>query len=97
MLGPDKVAGFYMGPDGYCWGREAMDLEPETPRQLVMQKQWFSFMLWGRLSYDPTLPDDLFVRTLAVRFPEVSPERLLEGWSAASRVIPPVSSGATST
>ena len=39
MPGPDKVVGFYMGPDGYCWGREAMDLEPESPRQLVMQKQ----------------------------------------------------------
>ncbi|HOX02620.1 MAG TPA: carbohydrate-binding family 6 protein [Candidatus Paceibacterota bacterium] len=88
MPGPDQCAGFYMGPDGYCWGREAMDLEPETPRQLVMQKQWFSFMLWGRLSYDPGLPDSIFVRTLARRFPEVPPERLLAAWSAASRIIP---------
>lgn len=90
MPGPDKVAGFYMGPDGYCWGREAMDLEPETPRQLVMKKQWFSFLLWGRLSYDPTLSDEFFRRTLAARFPEVSAEQLLAGWSAASRVIPEV-------
>jgi hypothetical protein len=60
-----EVVGFYMGPDGYCWGREAMDLEAESPRQLVMQKQWFSFMLLGRLSYDPTLPDDVFRRTVA--------------------------------
>ena len=90
MPGPDKIAGFYMGPDGYCWGREAMDLEPESPRQLVMQKQWFSFMLWGRLSYDPTLPDEFFQRILATRFPEVSADKLIAGWSAASRVIPGV-------
>jgi len=88
MPGPDKVVGFYMGPDGYCWGREAMDLDPESPRQLVMQKQWFSFMLWGRLSYDPTLPDEFFQRTLAARFPEVPADKLLAGWSAASRVFP---------
>lgn len=90
MPGPDKVAGFYMGPDGYCWGREAMDLEPESPRQLVMQKQWFSFMLWGRLSYDPTLPEELFVRTLAVRFPEVPAAELLVGWRAASQIMPEI-------
>ena len=51
LPGPDKLAGFYMGPDGYIWGREFLSTEPETPRQLVMKKQWYSFMLWGRLSY----------------------------------------------
>ena len=90
MPGPDKVAGFYMGPDGYTWGREAMDLEPESPRQLVMRKQWFSFMLWGRLSYDPTLSDEFFERVLTDRFPEAPAPRLLVGWSAASRVLPEV-------
>ena len=90
LPGPDKVAGFFMGPDGYCWGREAMDLDPESPRQLVMQKQWFSFMLWGRLSYDPALPDELFLRTLAARFPEVPADKLLAGWSAASQIFPEV-------
>lgn len=88
--GPDKVAGFYMGPDGYCWGREDLSLEPDSPRQLVLRKQWFSFMLWGRLSYDPTLPDEFFARTLAARFPEVPPDKLLAGWIAASRVLPEV-------
>jgi hypothetical protein len=90
MPGPDLLAGFYMGPDGYCWGREAMDLEPESPRQLLLQKQWFSFMLWGRLSYDPALPDAHFERTLAGRFPEVPAAPLLAAWSAASRVFPEI-------
>jgi hypothetical protein len=90
MPGPDKIAGFYMGPDGYCWGREAMDLEPESPRQLVIKKQWFSFMLWGRLSYDPTLSDEFFKHALASRFPEVPAGQLLAGWSAASRVFPEI-------
>ena len=72
MPPPEQMAGFYMGPDGYTWGREFISTEPETPRELVMKKQWYSFMLWGRLSYDPTLPDALFERTLAQRFPEGS-------------------------
>ena len=30
MPGPDRVAGFNMGPDGYTWGREFIDKEPEN-------------------------------------------------------------------
>ena len=90
LPGPDKLAGFYMGPDGYCWGREFIDREPQTPRQLVMQKQWYSFMLWGRLSYDPTLPDSFFERVLARHFPEVPADKLLRAWAAASKVFPQI-------
>jgi hypothetical protein len=88
LPGPEKLAGYYMGPDGYIWGREFLSTEPEKPRQLVIQKQWYSFMLWGRLSYDPTLPDALFERTLAVRFPEVSAPKLFRASSRASKIIP---------
>ena len=86
--GPDRVAGFYMGPDGYNWGREFIDREPESPRQLVMKKQWYSFMLWGRLSYDPTLPDTSFERTLAVHFPQVPAGKLYDALLCASKIIP---------
>ena len=90
MPGPDKMAGFNMGPDGYCWGREAIALDPDSPRQLVMKKEWLSFMLWGRLSYDPSLPDELFKRAVAAHFPEVSADRLVTAWTAASHIIPEV-------
>jgi hypothetical protein len=90
MPGPDKLAGYYMGPDGYIWGREFLSTEPDSPRQLVLKKQWYSFMLWGRLSYDPQLPDALFQRTLAVRFPGVSAEKLFIASSEASKIIPQI-------
>ena len=90
MPGPDKLAGFTMGPDGYIWGREFISTEPDSPRQLVMKKQWYSFMMWGRLSYDPTLPDTLFERTLAARFPEAPAAKLFAASSAASKIIPQV-------
>jgi len=88
MPGPDRLAGFYMGPDGYCWGREAIDVDGEVPRQLVMKKQWYSFLLWGRLSYDPQLSNDHFRKILAARFPDVPSEKLFAAWTTASRVFP---------
>ena len=88
LPGPDKMTGFYMGPDGYTWGREFISREPDTPRELVIKKQWYSFMLWGRLSFEPSLPDSLFERTLAARFPEVPAAKLYAASSYASRIIP---------
>ena len=84
----DRLAGYYMGPDGYCWGREFIDREPETPRQLVMKKQWYSFMLWGRLSYEPGLGNAHFERVLGARFPEVESRKLYQAWSGASKIVP---------
>jgi hypothetical protein len=86
--GPDKVAGFYMGPDGYTWGREFLSTEPDTPRQLVLSKQWYSFMLWGRLSYDPKLPDTLFQKTLTQRLAPSDTGKFAKAWADASQVFP---------
>jgi hypothetical protein len=83
MPGSDKMAGFYMGPDGYTWGREFLSKEPETPHQLIIEKRWYAFMIWGRLSFDPTLTDDHFRRVLAARFPETDSGLLFRTWSAA--------------
>jgi hypothetical protein len=90
LPGPDKLAGYYMGPDGYIWGREFISTEPDLPRQLVMKKQWYSFMIWGRLSFDPSLPDSLFEKTLAARFPQVPAEKLYAASCAASKIIPQI-------
>lgn len=85
-----QLAGFYMGPDGYNWGREYLSNEPEIPRQLVMKKQWYSFMLWGRMSFDPTIPNAHFQKTLAVRFPDVSSDQLFRASSEASKIFPEI-------
>ncbi len=85
----DKMAGFYMGPDGYVWGRDFLERHPEPgPRPLVMEKQWYSFMLWGRLSYDPSLPDSHFERILAARHPKASSPHLFGALQGAAQVMP---------
>jgi len=85
----DKMAGFYMGPDGYVWGRDFLERHPGPgPRPLVMEKQWYSFMLWGRLAYDPSLPDSHFERSLAARHPTASSPHLFRALQGASQVMP---------
>ena len=85
----DKIAGFYMGPDGYCWGRAFLDRHPAAgKRPLVMEKQWYSFSMWGRLAYDPTLPDSHFERLLAAQHPKASSASLFTALQSASQVMP---------
>jgi hypothetical protein len=85
----DKIAGFYMGPDGYTWGRDFLERNPAPgPRPLVMEKQWYSFMLWGRLAYDPTLPDSHFERALAARHSAAPAPQLFRALQGASQVMP---------
>ena len=83
-----KIAGFYMGPDGYTWGREYLSTEPESPRQLVIEKMWYSFLLYGRLAYEPTLPNGRFEAILAERFPGVTSSNLFQGWASVSKILP---------
>ncbi len=82
----EKIAGYYMGPDGYNWGRDY--LTKGNDHQLILQKQWYSFMLWGRLSYDPNLRDQLFFNKLQTHFPSVNIQKLYQPWSAASMIFP---------
>lgn len=91
----EKLAGFYMGPDGFTWGRDFLDRELAgrelgAARPLVMQKQWYAFMLWGRLAYEPGLGNAHFQRVLAARFPGVDAERLFAASTAASKIIPQI-------
>jgi len=86
----DLLAGFYMGPDGYVWGREFISRTPQQPRQLEIRKHWFRFMLWGRLAYNPTLDRAFFEQTLAGKFPETDPALLYDAWASASQIIPQI-------
>jgi len=81
----DKIAGFYMGPDGYIWGRDFLTKDAATPRQTVMQKQWLSFALWGRLAYDPDLSAETFQRLITAHFPGADVPALSAAWADASK------------
>ena len=86
--GEDKIAGFYMGPDGFLWGRDYLSKEAGTPRQTVMQKHWLSFALWGRLAYEPDLSAATFERLTAARFAGADVPKLTAAWADASKTFP---------
>lgn len=84
----DKIAGFYMGADGYTWGRDFLTKNASSPRPTVMQKQWLSFALWGRLAFDPDLPAETFQNLIAARFPGANVPLLTAAWADASKTFP---------
>ena len=84
----DVSQGFYYGSDGYIWGREFLNTEPETPRQLEMDKHWYHWMLWGRLGYDPGLTNDRFIKILGAHFPQIPARDLFTAWQEASLIYP---------
>lgn len=83
-----KTAGYYMGSDRYAWGRESISKNPASPRVLENEKHWYSFLLWGRMGYDPETPAELLKGLLKDRFPNVPNQKLYSSWQAASMVIP---------
>ena len=84
----DVSRGFYYGSDQYIWGREFLSLDPETPRQIEIDKHWYHWMLWGRLGYDPQLANDRFIQILQARFPRTDARKLLTAWQSASMIYP---------
>ena len=88
-LPPEPVlAGYHMGSDGYFWGREFTSKEPESPRQLEIDKHWYGFMLWGRLGYNPELDRSFFEAHLRQRFAEADATTLYDTWQIASKIVP---------
>ena len=86
---PISVAeGIYFGSDQWVWGREFLMKDPETPRSLEIDKHWYQWMLWGRLSYNPTLENEHFQKLLAKRFSLDDPTALFSAWQHASMIYP---------
>jgi hypothetical protein len=84
----DVSRGFYYGSDQYVWGREFLSRDPETPRQIEIDKHWYHWMLWGRLGYNPQLRNDRFIHILQARFPQIDAKQLFTAWQSASMIYP---------
>jgi hypothetical protein len=80
--------GFLMGSDGFAPTRVFYSKDRVTQGLLEVQRQWYLFMLWGRLAFNPDTPDTVFKNRMAVKFPEVSSDNLFTAWSKASRGLP---------
>ncbi len=86
---PYEVAkGIYFGSDQWIWGRDFLTKNPETPNQLEISKHWYQWLLWGRLSYDPSLTNERFRDLLSDKFKGISADKLFSAWQNASMVYP---------
>lgn len=86
--GHGRTAGYVLGSDRFCWGRESASKSPSSPRQLENEKHWYSFLLWGRLGYDPDTSPALLQGLIGHRLKTKQSARLYDTWQAASRIIP---------
>ena len=82
------TAGYLMGSDRYAWGRESISKNPLSPRQLENEKHWYSFLLWGRLGYDPETSTQLLRGLIHDRFPTASSANLFDAWQSTSKIVP---------
>ena len=88
MMDYGVVPGFYMGSDGYLWGREFTSKIPELSGELEIKKHWYRYMLWGRLAYDPNLNNERLQGIISAKFPETKAKPLFHAWRYASKIIP---------
>ncbi|MFC1761106.1 hypothetical protein ACFL6U_03400 [Planctomycetota bacterium] len=89
-IGADWFRGFNMGSDGFQPTRTFYSKNSVTQGLLEVQRQWYMNMIWGRLSYNPQTPDQVFENILAHKFPEISAKKFFAAWSEASRGLPKV-------
>ncbi len=82
----DVSKGFYLGSDQYIWGREFLSAEPESPRQIELEKHWYHWMIWGRLGYNPNLSNERFTQIIQSKFPSIEAEKLFIAWQEASMI-----------
>jgi hypothetical protein len=84
----DVTEGYYYGSDQYVWGREFLEKYPGEKREIEIAKHWYQWMLWGRLGYDPTVDNNLFLDHLKARYPETDSKNLFDAWQSASMIYP---------
>ena len=89
-IGSDIFRGFYMGSDGFCPTRTFFSKNNETQGILEVKRQWYMFMLWGRLSYNPNTSDNVFKNYMKLKYPIVSSDDLFAAWNKASSCIPKI-------
>jgi len=83
------MSGFYMGADGFTWGRDFMSVN-DNAHPLFIDRMWYMFKLWGQLAYDPSIANDRFTASAATRFGLSFKDAvaLCRCWAQASQLLP---------
>ncbi len=80
------VGGYFVGSEMYI---PALDYFTRPERQVdwdyAFERQWLFYQMWGRLLYDPTTPDEVFVRSFARRYGD-DYAQLFDAYAVVSQV-----------
>jgi len=64
---------------------------PKSPAEkYLLERHALWHLLWGRLTYDPSTPDDVFIHTLAQRYGHAGGAAAFKTYQAMSRIVPKV-------
>ncbi|MGB7396119.1 MAG: hypothetical protein WA913_17185 [Pricia sp.] len=80
--------GFFMGSDGITPTYVFTSKADWAQGKLEMQRSWYTWMLWGRLGYNPDLENDFFRDVMRYKYPEIESDSLFTAWTEASKAMP---------
>jgi hypothetical protein len=84
--GEDWVGGVMVGSECYIPAKDYIhEQNAHRTWEYAWERQWLFYSLWGRLTYDPTTPDEVFAAQLASRLGAGYGQELLKAWTLASR------------
>jgi hypothetical protein len=89
---PEYTVGFLMGEEMTQPGVDKTHTEQAQAHQTwkyEYERHWFRFLLWGRLGYDPTIPDDHWRALFRSRFGKAGDD-LYGAYAQSSVVIPTI-------
>ena len=90
LPGKEKSPGLFIGTDGFLFARETVYKNSSARRELDFKRNWYKNMIWGRLAYDPTLPNSWFKKAIAEKFSMTDSENMFKAWQASSEIIPAI-------
>ena len=85
--GQDFVAGYFVGSETYIPAREYRMKEGLAYQwKYAFEKQWEFYQMWGRLLYNPELPDEFFIKQMELRYGAGIGAKMFEALQLASRM-----------
>jgi len=85
------VERFFIGSDGWVFTNNftSKDAFYKNVKPYAIQKTWLMQKLWGRISYNPNVPTELFRDHIAynLQLSSQDADNLLSAWSSASRAL----------
>jgi len=81
----DYSVGYFQGSEDIVLG---LDLQHSEIKEHLFEKHWFREMLWGRLGYNPAIPEEFWVKMFKKRFGSEVGEDVYRALVSASKIIP---------